>query len=203
MKKIFFALLFLISTPAYSIIELNGEFGYQKQVYGSTRQNDVVTRTYSGAIAFYFLSMTALEFNYSQEENITTEHNALAISGTSYSLIGMQNRVESYNYGVGLRQALAGKNAWLRPTISLGYARQFVADQTTYTFRNDTNGVSFESADPKFKRRTDSVFATFGLQLALTKTMALRASVNTLFPAFEFDLAQDNMKYLVGFTWYL
>ncbi|GAB4011124.1 MAG: hypothetical protein Fur0010_04960 [Bdellovibrio sp.] len=203
MKKLFFAIFILFSTPAYSIIELNGEFGYQKQVYGSTRQNDVVTRTYAGSIALYFLTLTALELNYSLEDNITSDHSTIAITGTGYSIIGMQNRVTSSNYGVGLRQALAPRNAWLRPTISLGYARQFVNDQTFYTFQNDTNKVSFESSDPIYKRRTDSVFATFGLQLSLTKTLGLRFSVNTLFPAFEFDLAQDNMKYLAGFTWYL
>ena len=204
MRKIFFsALVLLMSSNVWALTEINGEFGYQKQVYGNTKQNDVTTRTYSGAVALYFFNYTALELNFSQEENITTEHNTISITGTGYSVIGMQNKVKNYNYGVGLRQAFAGKGAWLKPTLSLGYARQFITDQSSYTFQNDASGASFESVDDPYKSRSDSVFATFGLQLALTKTMAFRFSVNTIFPAFEFDRAQDNMKYLAGFTRYL
>jgi hypothetical protein len=202
MKTTVLIFILLFSARTYAMTEFSGEFGYKKQVYGSGRENDLVTRTYSSSIAFYFLSSTALEFNYYNQEDVTTETNTISITGSGYSVVGMQNKVRNYSYGVGLRQALAPKGAWLRPTISLGYARQFSSDFTTYTFKQDSTGTRFTSADDINKQRHDSVFATFGIQLALTKALALRASVNTLFTAFKFDQARDNVKYLVGFTWY-
>ena len=41
------------------------------------------------------------------------------------------------------------------------------------------------------------------LELKLTRTISLRGSVKTIFKAFEFDRAQDNVRYTIGFSWFL
>jgi hypothetical protein len=45
------------------------------------------------------------------------------------------------------------------------------------------------------------MFGAFTLQLRLTERFSLKGSVKSLFPAFEFNKAKDNLKYLVGFSW--
>lgn len=204
MTRLLLVLLFsLFSLNSYSLIELNGEYGYDRQVYGASRQNDIVEKSYSGAVALYLFDFTAIELNYSESETVTEENNTISITDTTVDLIKSEQRVLVYSFGIGIRQALAPRGARLRPTLSLGYARQFIRDQTEYTFKNRSSGSTFTLREDPTKLRSDSVFATFGLELKLTKTFALRGSVKTVFPAFETDKARDNVKYLVGFTWYL
>jgi hypothetical protein len=197
-----FILISLCATSAQAVVELDGEFSYRKQVYGATRQNDAVSRSYNGSMAIYLFDLTALEFSYMQNADITTEHNTIAIN-SAYSIIGFQNRVDSDVYGVGLRQALAPRGSRFRPIISLGYAKQFTYYQTNYDIRTESNGLVFTVNDSSGKSRVDSVTASLGLQIGLTERFALKCSVKTIFPAFKSGLAQDNMSYLAGFTWYL
>jgi len=197
-----FILCFLSIKSAQAVVELDGEFNYRKQVYGSTRQNDVVSRTYSGSMAIYLFDLTAIELSYMQNADITTEHNTIAIN-SAYSIIGFQNRVDSQLYGVGLRQALAPRGSRFRPMLSLGYGKQFTHYQTNYDIKTEASGLVFTVNDSSGKSRVDSVTASFGLQIGLTQRFALKCSVKTVFPAFRTGLAQDNMSYLAGFTWYL
>ncbi len=194
-------ILFLFSTYTWSFVELSGDFAYSKKVYGNQRENKMVERTYGGGMAFYFLSNTALEFNYSQTEQIQTENEVLPVTGYNYSITSMQNRVTTNVYGIGLKQAFAGRNSFLTPSLSLGYARQFIEDTTDVTFTENTNGSQiFSSSDPT-KARYDSVFGTFTIKIKLTKLLSLNGSVNTLFRAFEWNDAKNNLKYRAGFSW--
>ena len=197
---LFLFLLFLVPR-AWGYVEFSAEFNYDKQVYGPDRNSSLVQRVYSGSIASYLFAQTALELNFSIREEITTDNNNIAVDGTSTSISGYQNNVENTVYGIGIRQALAGRGAFIRPMISLGYAKQFVRSYTDYRFTDNNTGQTVTVTDDIQKSRTDSVFATFVLQFRLTKHLAIRGSINTVFPAFDYDLAKDNLKYMLGMTW--
>jgi hypothetical protein len=205
MKNVFsWSTLFLCSlftSVAWAVTEIDFDFGYDRQVYGENRQNRMVTRTYSGTMAMYFLQSTALELNYSNSEQTTSEHTEVLLSGTNYTITEMQNRLTTNVYGIGLRQALSGAKARIRPLISAGYARQFQDDVTDYTFRDDTTSASTIIHGKLYKQRQDAVFGSFMLQIYLTQRFALKGSVRTVFPAFEWNKARDDLKYLAGLTW--
>ncbi len=190
----------LFSSDAFALFELSGEFGYKNQAYGSSRENDITERTYSGSLAMYLFETTALELNYSFSTSITDEHNTIAVTGTDVNIIGMVNTVESEVFGVGVRQLLASRKSMIRPLVSVGYAKQFVVDFTDITIQ-DSAGQVTELRTGQSRSKSDSVFASFSLELRLIKHMALRGSVQTVFPAFEFDKMKDYQKYTAGFTW--
>ncbi len=189
-----------ISKDAFALFELSGEFGYKTQAYGSARENDITERTYSSSLAMYLFETTALEVNYSYSTSITNEHNRIAVTGTTVNIIGMVNTVESEVFGLGLRQLFASRKSVLRPMLSMGYAKQFVVDYTDITIEDSTGAVA-ELRTAQSRSKSDSVFASFSLELRLIKHMALRGSVQTVFPAFEFDKMKDYQKYTAGFTW--
>lgn len=202
MKRVgLWALLLFFSQSSLSFYELDGEFSYDKQLYGTDRTNKSVSRSYYASFASYFLTLTALEFNYSTSKDIDTRNDVFKLTGTDYSLTSEQAIIESYSYGVGIRQAFAGKNSFLVPTLSVGYARQITTYSTDYTYRNDLDQSILYIKGDKNKQRQDSIFGTFSLKIQLTKNLALKGSVKTLFPADDFNKAKDYLKYTAGFSW--
>jgi hypothetical protein len=188
-----------LAGQAHAITELSASVGYDKKVYGSERQNNQVRKHLNSSVALYLFSNTAIELNFMTARETTTEKTSLRIQGTDIDLTGLENKVDTNVYGIGIRQALAGRNAIVRPFLSLGYAKQFVSDITEYTFQGPLGVATLNGG--RNKRRIDSVFGTFTLQLRLTQTLAINASVRTLFPAFEFSEARDDLRYSAGFTW--
>lgn len=198
---IFFALIFIIPANSWAITELSGSFGYQKNVFGENRESDIVTRSYSASVAFYFWTRTALEFNFFHNREDTTNRSSIPVSGTDVEVREIQNQVTTNVYGIGLRQSLAPRDAIIRPLISLGYAKQYISDVTEYTFFDTDTNEEFKFNDGETKLNDDSVFATFSLELQITRGLSLRGSVRSVFPAFEFKRADENLKYMAGFTW--
>ncbi|MBT3585691.1 MAG: hypothetical protein HN509_12370 [Halobacteriovoraceae bacterium] len=192
----------LLSSQALALFELDLDFSYNKQVYGTTRQNDLVSRTYATSLAVYLFQNTAIEFSYAHTDDITTEANVIKVEGTNSSIVGMQNRVRTRVAGIGIRQALAGRKSRFRPMISLGYARLLIDDRTDFSFRDDGTNQVLNIEGELSKRRQDSAFGTFSVQIRMTKTFSLKASVKTIIPAFDFDRASDNMKYAAGIVWF-
>lgn len=190
----------LIASPAQALMELGFDFGYDRQIYGQERENKLVDRTYSGILAWYVFSSTALELNYSRNEQIITQNSDVPLQNSTLVLDSTQNRVETSVYGVGIRQALLPQGYRLRPMVSVGYARQFVEDSTDYTIHDSGSNQTFSFSDGPSKRRDDSVFAGFMLQWQLGRNFAIKGSVRTVFPAFEYNSARDNLKYLAGFS---
>ncbi len=194
--------LIILSSNLWALSELNAEFGYGRQLYGSKDENKTISRSYSGSLAQYFFETTALELNYSYQSEVSTENNSVPITGTTYSVVSMQNTMTTVVYGLGLRQALASQKSPIRPVLSFGYAKQFVENKTDYTFQNNTTGNRFTTTDGPYKSRIDSAFAAFTLQLKMTQTFSLQGSVKTVFPAFKTGLARNNLKYTAGFSWF-
>jgi hypothetical protein len=205
-KKLIILCILLSPLKAFALMEINGEFGYRKQVFGLDRESSQRSRTYSGSYALYLFNSTAVELNYYSNKDVITVGTArpfTAPDGDALTVLTDQRTIETRSYGVGLRQALAGRNARWRPMFSFGYARQFVQDSSNFTIQQDSSGVSVNVENAKTKRREDSVFASFILQFKLSKHMSVNASVKSVFPAFEFTKAKDDLKYLVGLAWLL
>lgn len=200
-KSQIFLLFLLISTNSYAIFyELSGNFGYDRTIYGGERQNKFTSRTWGGSVALYLTGYTGLEFNYSESEDSIIENESGSIDST-YEIIGTNNRVGREVFGVGLRQQLAPRKAFIVPMIAVGYAKQFTSSETDYSIRNKSTGDITVVTTTASKSRTDSVFGTFTLKFRLTKTFTINGSVKTVFKAFETEQAKDNLKYLAGFSW--
>lgn len=200
-RFLFLLICLLFSFSSYAYTELSGSFAYQKNVFGEDKESDIVTRSYSGSVAFYFLTKTAIEFNYFHNREDTTNRASIPVSGTTVDVTQIENRVTTQVFGLGLRQSLAPRGSFIRPLLSLGYAKQLISDITEYTFEDRDTGEVLDFNDGETKRSDDSIFATFSLELRLTAGIALNGSVRTVFPAFEFDRAGENLKYMAGMTW--
>lgn len=199
-------LMIIFSNDAFALIEIGGSVGYDRQVYGATRQNNLTSRTYSGSLAVYLWEFTAIELNAARTDETNTSNDITSVLDSNGAASGVSvskqlNIIKTEVYGIGIRQALASRKARIRPMISFGYARQFIKDRTDFTFQDDATLTQVISAGQEAKTREDSVFATITLQFVLLRGLSLNASVKTVFPAFEFDQAKDDMKYLVGFSW--
>lgn len=193
----------LFSANAFALMELSGRFSYDKTVYGDQRQNKITNRTWAGGLAVFIFNNTALEFNYSTSNEKTVENEVIPLTGYNVSLVGTQTTIDNEVFGIGFRQVIGHRKARIVPSISLGYAKQFITSYSDATYRDDVSLAQLTTTTPKVKSRVDSVFGTFSLKLNLTSRLSLNGSVNTLFKAFETDRAKDNLKYMVGFSWIL
>ena len=202
-RLLFFFLVFIFTGQAHALMELSGSFSYDKTVYGDQRQNKITNRTWASGIAIFLFNSTALELNYSSSEEETIENEVIPLSGFNVSLVGTQQTVQNEVFGVGLRQVLGHRKARIVPSISLGYAKQFITSWSDATYRDDSTLQELRTSSDPTKSRTDSVFGTFTVKLNLTQRLSLTGSINTLFKAFETDQARDNLKYRVGFSWIL
>ncbi len=203
MKKLVIILVTLILIPfdLFSITEFGFDFGYDKQVYGTNKESDFVTRTYNGNLAIYFYNWTGIEFNYSNMEDINTDNGEYEITEYHVAQISKQSRAKTEVWGVGIRQALADQGSFVKPMVSFGYANQATTYSYEVTYQGLLTGERLHYQIPAQKSKSDSVFAIFMLQIKLTRGLSLKGSVKSIFPAFEFNKLSDNLKYLVGLTW--
>lgn len=200
MYKSLLILMLILPLKAFAIYEFNFDFGYDRQIYGAQRQNSVVSRNYSVGISSYLFDLTALDLNVSSTQDTTSQNDRYTVA-TGVDVVSQQNRMQTNVFGLGLKQMLAGRGARITPIISAGYARQFVTSSGDITVENTTTKAQSKFNLNESKQRYNSVFGAFILQIKITERFSLKGSVKTLFPAFEFNKARDNIKYLVGFSW--
>lgn len=203
MRRLFLILIFFLTTStAFGVTEFSLNAGYDKQFYGDNKQGTIISKTYSGSLAFYFWQNVAFELNYSQTEDSTSQTYQID-STQAVSITKLENNVFTKIYGAGFRIALAGKRSRIVPMLSLGYAKQFVENTTVYSLYTKSDGSTTPVTYSNPEETIESVFGSFILQFKITQRFTLKASVKTVFKAFEFSQAKDYLKYLVGFSWYL
>ena len=118
--KIVAILLFILVNQADAIVyELGLNYGYDKSIYGSSRQNSLTTRTYSMGVALYLFEQTAIDLNYSEVRDLNISNERVNVASNT-DLIMYQTNVQTYVYGIGLKQQLLPKGAFIIPTISAG-----------------------------------------------------------------------------------
>lgn len=204
-RSVILIILIILIAPFKKVnayTEVGGSFGYDREIYGSQRENKLTTRSYGGTLAIYFLQATALEFNYTESVRQTKEHTTYSIEDVAnVSVIGNNSNMETKIYGIGLRQAFADRGARFRPMISLGYAKQFVESSGDTYYRLESTKQVIRVYQTKTKTRIDSVFGAFQLGIAIYGGLSLNTSIRTYIKAFEFNRAQDNLKFMVGLSW--
>jgi hypothetical protein len=205
-KKLLITIFFITILPinnAFALMELGGSFSYDRTVYGTKRQNKSIERTWAGKLAFFLYNFTAIELNYSYSDEIITENETIGVDGFNLNLINTQSKVHNEVFGIGIRQVFAPRKAIIKPSMSIGYAKQFITSTSTATYQDTSNSNIFVFAADPSKARVDSVFGTFTLQIQITGRLSIKGSVDTLFPANDINQAKDNLKYSAGFSWYL
>ena len=205
--RVLFCLLImnLFVSKAWGLTELTAQIGHQKQAYGQDRKSDIITKNYYWGTAFYFFkAFTAIDVYYTHQTQIDNGRNLNIHSGDSNLIIDSSlTRVKTRSYGVGIKQAFAESGALIRPVLSVGYARQVVQNFKKITLRDQTTNITSEYSLTPEKRRYSSIFTTFSIQFKLVPGMALQTSVQTVFQAFKLNRFDDNLKYLIGLTWFL
>ncbi len=188
------------SLAAAGEVELSGNFGYDKKIFGTDLQNYATTRTYSGQIAWYLLANTGLELNYSSSTDLVLQNENMVIAPTNDVLKEITNQVATKVYGIGFRQMLLPRGSIITPLLSVGYGRQITEERFQYIVYSYLLDETLTINVRRPPQTINSVFATFSLQIPLTSFLALKGSVSTIFPAFEYNSAKNNLKYLVGLT---
>lgn len=190
--------IILFCWPSFALVELSGEYGLSKNLYGSQGQNEIQNTSYSGSLAWYVFETTAIEFNYVQSKNVNTQNLSAPSSGDYISRI--QSEVDRESYGVGIRQLLSSSKSAFKPMVSLGYAKEINHFSTTYTLEDVTAPSSTEIVDNPVQVEDNSVFATFALHIEFSKHFNIRGSVSSYFPAFEFDQWDNDLRYSAGIS---
>jgi hypothetical protein len=199
--KILSFILFLFPFASMAgTYEFDFDFGYDRQIYGSNRQNSVVSRNYSVGFSSYLFDLTAIDLNFSSTQDTTAQNDRYGVA-TGLDVVAQNNIVKTNVYGIGIKQMLLGRGSRLIPVVSVGYAREFVTSSGDITTEITSTGQRSNFMLAESRQRYNSVFGSFSLQLKLTERFSLKGSVRTLFPAFEFNKARDNIKYLAGFAW--
>lgn len=198
MKYIF---LFFLSLNAFAFVEVNGSFWYDKQVFGGDDQSITRSRTYSVFLAWYVFRLTAIEINYSETDDTIIDSGTVSISGTAVDITSTENIVLTNVYGIGIRQALAPRNSFMVPTISVGYARQTISGETNYVFRSQVDGSTSDLKVENEKEVIDSSFATFALRFNVTRFFGISGSIRTVVPGTRFSESSNNLRYEAGISW--
>jgi hypothetical protein len=182
-------------------MELNGGFGYSTRRYGEYRENSLVEKSYSAGLSFYLFSTTALEFTYAESLDVNTNNEYTLVSeADQIAIIRYETRVKRKNMGVGLRQLLAPRGAFLTPMVSLGYVQQTISGEKVVTYQID--GVNYPVSYITPEISAARMMGMFMLKFNFSSMFSVNASVKTIIEPFKWDQARDDIKYEGGISWY-
>lgn len=201
MRVFIIFLLSLIARNGFSLTEYEFSYNYQKQVYGIDRENLQVGRNGSLDISYYLTAYTAIEIGYGRGKMETYIDSGIDGSVDGVAVVKQFTLLEEENYRVSLKQALAPPRSWVRPFLSLGYANQKLTNQTKYDLKSGDTVFSI-LGEPE-ESENDSVFGSLSLAFGATRAFSVTASVQTIFPAFEWNKAKDSLKYFAGVSFLL
>tara|TARA_B100000925_G_scaffold291479_1_gene279694 strand:- start:19413 stop:20018 length:606 start_codon:yes stop_codon:yes gene_type:complete len=193
--------LSLIARNGLSLTEYEFSYNYQKQVYGIDRENLQVGRNGSLDISYYLTGYTAIEVGYGRGKMETYIDSSIDGTVDGVAVVKQFTLLEEENYRVSLKQALAPPRSWVRPFLSLGYANQKLTNQTKYDLKSGDTVFSI-LGEPE-ESENDSVFGSLSLAFGATRAFSVTASVQTIFPAFEWSKAKDSLKYFAGVSFLL
>ncbi len=201
MKLVLFLLfLIFITETSFAYTEMDLDFSYDKQIYGNSSNNYILTRSYGISMARYFSRNIAFEINYSDISQDQSENDEVSISDTDLSLTSVENNVSTRIYGAGLRFVFGNRSSFFLPMFSVGYAVQEVEDYTNYTFKDSSSGSSVVYHGDTTTAKESSIFSSFALKIKLAERFSIKGSVKTVFPAFEFNKAKNYLQYAFGIS---
>jgi hypothetical protein len=201
MKKVVLLTLILIQSSAFAAVEISGSYYYTKQEYpniDTTADDDIsVTRTYSGTIAWYLFSHTAIEVFYSTNEDINVDNDVgLDDTATGKTINTIKSTLTTDSLGIGIRQAFAGRKSAIIPTLSIGYSSQ--KQMTNYKYSYDDGGSGeIESGETE----SDVSYVTLSVRIRLTQALGLKGSITGTYDDLDFSESPQQLKYTAGLSW--
>ena len=202
MKRFFFYIfILLIPLSGHAVTELDFNFGFNKSIFGKDRENKSISKMYSAGIAFYFFNLTAIEFTYGIRKDGTDIVYEVSDVSSGVYIQKASQILNVETIGVGIRQALASRRAFLLPVFSFGWSRQEFTEYTNFTTIDKATDISNQYQTKINKTKYSSLFTSFSLKIKLTRGFSIKGSVKTIFKAFEWNEAKDRLRYSLGFSW--
>ena len=192
---------FLVCSNVFALVEYEFSYNYQKQVYGISRENLQVGRNASIDISYYLTGYTAIEIGYGKGTMETYIDSSVDGTVDGVAVVKQFTLLEEENYRISLKQALSGQGSWVRPFLAIGYANQRLINQTNYDLKAEDTVFTINGSPEESEN--DSVFGRFSLAFGSSRAFSINLSVQTIFPAFDWNRAKDSLKYFAGVSFLL
>lgn len=197
--------IFLILAPLSSFsmnVEIEGSYSYEQYYYGTGNENKFYNNSWLGTIAFYPFSLTALQLDYVQGQSILLEDQEYPAT-SNVDVVYRKTDVETQTYSINLRQAFTASDSFIRPMISIGWARRISLNSGYTDFRDNTTGQVDRVTQPEQNLKQDLTQLAVYLKFRLFKDFYLSVNARTLFGGLEIAKANQNLRVFVGFSWLL
>lgn len=182
--------------PLWAATELDLNYSLERKTYGENSENKVISQTYYASLAYYFFSSTAIEINGSFDHKKTTTTMTAPLPVDSAALYGSINKLKTWTYGVGLRQALASPAAKIRPLLGFGWARQRQNEQNFYLM--DLGGGITQLAGVNHQQEQDVAYVLAALRFTFSAHWAFKLSAVGTFKPFHWKEIDRDIRYLGG-----
>jgi len=181
---------------AWAVTEIDFNYTLERKSFGENKENKIVGQTYYAAVAYYFRSSTAIEINGSYDYKKTTTYLSDPLLINTATLYGSGNKLKTWSYGAGIRQALAPASFPVRPLIGFGWARQEQSDKNFYLLDNGGGTINLEGMEQKVQQ--DVAYILAALKIALSAHWSLKISALGTFKPFHWNEITKDMRYLGG-----
>lgn len=189
-------LILLLSYTHFSyagFVDFSANYWYSEQLSGVEDENKIISQTIGVNWAWYIWSTTAIELNYSQ--NIYEDDFNTDLTDGADTINRIYKRTTTRVYGIGIRQALAGRKATVIPSIFIGTATQKILEQQTYVINNSVSKLEPDEIEQ------NSGQISVALRIRITELMGLRFSARSVFPDFDTSKIRNNVTYSAGLSW--
>ncbi|TDJ09069.1 MAG: hypothetical protein E2O68_00810 [Deltaproteobacteria bacterium] len=201
LAKLLIIPLLLFSFRAHSFYtEVGASYSFQREVYGSDYQSKVNQNTAIASLAFYFFSLTGLELSYSWNKLDNLDKTLGRLENDSY-LTGNRRILNFQEFGIGVTQYFNSTKALLRPGLGLGFTRRLTKESGYYDVYNDLSGKTTRYDKDTVNTSSNLMYVWVSLKFRIIEGLYLSGSVRTLFAPEKYKEAQNNLKFLVGFSW--
>lgn len=207
MKKLLVILLLINTVTAFGYVDLNLGYSFNKREVEGVKTiaepdpGKAVSRTTSYQLmwAWYIWDYTALELNYSHQQENLKDTREVATTDETITIKSIDSTIITQVAGAGIRQAFAGRNSRIIPSIGIGYAKYITSGSTIYTIDNE--GTEETLRIEKDKKEVRSSYVSFMLRFRLATHMALTLAAKSVMPDFEAEKADENVTYSAGISW--
>ena len=202
MKSFIWVFLCLFPLSSFSMdIELDGSYSWEKYYYGTSNENQFYNKSWLGSMAFLPWSLTAIQLDYVQGQSILLEDQEYLAGDTT--VVYRKTNVETQTLSLNLRQAFTGSNSFIRPMVSLGWARRITLNSGYTDYRDNQSGEVTRIFQPTQKLNQDLTQLAFYLKFRIFNGFFLTLSLRTLFEGFEIAKANQNLRFFIGISWLL
>ena len=113
-------------------------------------------------MAFLPWSLTAIQLDFVQGQSILLADQDYP-AGSNNDVVYQKTDVETQTFSINLRQAFTGNNSFIRPMVSLGWARRFTLNSGYTDYRDNTKWRGYQdfSTRPGIKTGSNSISNIF------------------------------------------